>query len=107
MSEEKNIPPEEILENDLVNKVPTDENISFTEPIAEVEQPKTTNADASDRHQDPRRLDYKPETENMEVHHHNPRKSWKPACRTGREKLEILFLGIFNVVPGGVLRIFG
>ena len=37
--------------------------------------------------------------ENMEVHHH--------AHTHGKKKLEKLFLGILNVIPGRVLRIFG
>ena len=57
MSEEKNIPPEEIPQEQPVNKEPADETISSVEPVTEAEQPQTTN--------------YKLQTEEeMEVHHH-------------------------------------
>ena len=38
MSEEKNIPPEEIPQEQPVNIEPAEETITSTEPIAEVEQ---------------------------------------------------------------------
>ena len=70
MSEEKNIPPKEIPQEKPVNNESAYETISSAEPIAEVEQPQTTN--------------YKPETEDMEVHHHahdpaapHHKKNWK------------------------------
>ena len=70
MSEEKNIPPEEIPKEQPVNKEPVNENISSAEPVAEVQQRETKNE--------------KQETENMEVHHHahdpaapHHKKSWK------------------------------
>jgi hypothetical protein len=66
MSDEKNIPPEEIPQEQPVNIEPIDENASSAESIIEAEQPQTPN--------------YKPETENMEVHHHSHahgKKNWK------------------------------
>ena len=66
MSEENKIPSQEIPQNQPVNKEPIDENISSAEPIAEAEQPHTIN--------------YKHETENMEVHHHGHhegKKNWR------------------------------
>jgi hypothetical protein len=70
MSEELNIPPKEIPQEQSVNDPATDETTSAAEPVAEAEQKETNNE--------------KQETENMEVHHHahNPaephhKKNWK------------------------------
>ena len=41
------------------------------------------------------------ETKNMEVHHH----AHDPAAPSSK-KLEKLFLGIFNAIPGSVLWVF-
>ncbi len=43
MSEEKNIPPEEIPQEQPVNNEPTDEIVSSAEPITEAVQPQATN----------------------------------------------------------------
>ncbi len=56
MSEENKIPPEEIPEDEMVNKEPANEMISSNEPITEAGQQQTAN--------------HKLQTEEMEVHHH-------------------------------------
>ena len=70
-----------------LNTPSTDETIVPAETTLEAEQPQTIN--------------YKPETEEMEVHHH----AHDPSA-PHHKKLEVLFLGVFNVVPRCVLRIF-
>ena len=54
MSEEKNIPPQEIPQEQPVNKEPADETVSSAEPVTEDEQPQTINN--------------QPQTKDMETH---------------------------------------
>ena len=67
MSEEKNLPPEEIPKEQPGNNEPADETTSSAEPVTEAEQPPTINN--------------QPQTEEMEVHHHthpgHHKKNWK------------------------------
>ena len=67
MSEEKNIPPEEIPQEQMANESPADETTSSAEPNAESEQLITHNSELI--------------TNDMEVHHHthpgHHKKTWK------------------------------
>jgi hypothetical protein len=68
MREEKNIPSEEMPQEQPANNKPADEKVSSAEPFAEVEQPQTNN--------NPQQTE-----EDMEVHHHtlppHGKKNWK------------------------------
>ncbi len=80
MSEEKNIPPEEIPQEQQVNKEPADETISSINPIIEVETQVST-------------LNPQPLKE-MEVHHHghvHEKKKWKEYLF----QFLMLFLAVF------------
>ncbi|MEP7254183.1 MAG: hypothetical protein ABI666_00335 [Ferruginibacter sp.] len=81
MSEEDNISPEEIPQEQLVSKEPSDETTSSAESIIEAEQPQTTN--------------YKPETENMEVHHHTHPAHGKKTWKDYFWEFLMLFLAVF------------
>ena len=81
MSEENKIPSQEIPQNQPVNKEPIDENISSPESIIEAEQPQTIN--------------YKPETEDMEVHHHTHATHGKKNWKSYFWEFLMLFLAVF------------
>ncbi len=82
MSEEENIPPEEIPQEQPVNEEPTDETISFAEPITEAEQPLTLNPQPST-------------AEDMEVHHHTHPPRGKKNWRSYFWEFLMLFLAVF------------
>ncbi len=78
MNEEKNIPPEEIPQEQPANTESTDETVSSAVPIAGAEQPQTTNLSSEASAKE----DNQPQTEEeMEVHHHthagHQQKTWK------------------------------
>ena len=78
MSKEKNIPPQEIPQDQQVKKDSIDETISPAEPVAEAEQPPTTNLSSKALAKE----DTQSQTEkNMEIHHHthpaHGKKTWK------------------------------
>lgn len=86
MSDEKNLPPQEIPQEQPVNDQPADENISSAEPVAEVdEQPETLN--------------FKPSTsEDMEVHHHTHPDSHRDGKKNWKSyfwEFLMLFLAVF------------
>ncbi len=81
MSEEKNISPEETPQEQPVNNASTDEIVSSAEPIGEVEEPQTPN--------------YKPETDNMEVHHHTHASHGKKTWKDYFWEFLMLFLAVF------------
>ena len=82
MSEEKNILPEEIPQEQPANKEPTDENTSSAEPITEAEQQPTTNN--------------QPQTEkDMEVHHHTHPAHGKKTWKEYFWEFLMLFLAVF------------
>ncbi len=80
MSEEKNIPPEEIPEQP-VNK-PADETASSAEPVTENEQLSTINPQLSTE-------------ENMEVHHHSHSGHGKKNWKNYFWEFLMLFLAVF------------
>ena len=92
MSEEEKIPPEEIPQAQPVKKEPADENISSAESIDETEQ---LQIEQSEIPMTIGTTNYKPQTENMEVHKHphhvTHKKKW------GEYLLEFLmiFLAVF------------
>ncbi len=89
MSEENKIPPEEIPQEQPINKEPSDETKTSAEAIAEVEQPQTEDNQTQTE-------------ENMEVHHHSHESHGNPpAGRAGKNwktyfwEFLMLFLAVF------------
>jgi hypothetical protein len=76
-------------EEDAVNSITEDKSL-LTDNIA------------GDAEQQSEIKNQKSEIETMEVHHH----AHDPAAPHHKKKLEIIFLGIFNVISGCVLRFF-
>ena len=92
MSEEKNIPPQEIPQDQQVKKDSIDETISPTEPVAEAEQPPTTNLSSEALAKE----DTQSQTEeNMEVHHHTHSTHGKKTWKDYFWEFLMLFLAVF------------
>ena len=81
MSEEKNIPPEEIPQEQPVHKEPVDETTSSAEPITEAEQLITHNS--------------KLIPNDMEVHHHTHSGHHKKTWKDYFWEFLMLFLAVF------------
>jgi len=83
MNKEKDVPPEEISQEQPVNKEPTDETTPSAEPLADtVTQPETLNL--------------KPSTsEEMEVHHHTHPPHGKKTWKDYFWEFLMLFLAVF------------
>ncbi len=87
MSEEKNIPLEEIPQEQPVNNASTDEIVSSAEPIAEAEQRETNNEQQETRNDQTK--------QNMEVHHHTHSAHGKKNWRSYFWEFLMLFLAVF------------
>ncbi len=87
MSEEKNIPLEEIPQEQPVNKEPADETISSAEPVTEAEQRETNNEQQETRNDQTK--------QNMEVHHHTHSAHGKKNWRSYFWEFLMLFLAVF------------
>ncbi len=82
MSEENNIHPEEIPQQQPVNNEPANENISSAEPVSEAE-PRETNNEKQEIE------------ENMEVHHHTHPAHGKKTWKAYFWEFLMLFLAVF------------
>ena len=92
MSEEKKIPPQEIPQDHQVKKDSIDETISPTEPVAEAEQPPSTNLSSEALAKE----DTQSQTEeNMEVHHHTHSSHGKKTWKDYFWEFLMLFLAVF------------
>lgn len=99
MSEENEIPPEEIPQEQPANKDSSDEIISSAEPVTEAEQPQTTNLSSEALPAGQAGLakeDDQPQTEeDMEVHHHTHPAHGKKTWKAYFWEFLMLFLAVF------------
>ncbi len=87
MSEEKNLPPEEIPQEQAVNEDPADETTSSAEPVTEAEQRETNNEQQETRNDQTK--------QNMEVHHHTHSAHGKKNWKSYFWEFLMLFLAVF------------